>query len=126
MDANRFSTIARALIDESTRRQTLEVLLGGVIAALGGSWWSEETAARKNKRNKKSCQKPKHGKQVQQGKQHRKRKPCQKHDAPLASDPSPALSPICPAPTNATYVFQRQVGSEGASNGEFDLPYGVA
>ena len=122
----RFDTRARTLIGETTRRRTLGVLLGGAIAALGigGSWESEEAAARK--KQKKECQKRKHGKQVQQGKKGKKRKPCEKRDTPLAPDPSPALSPVCPAPSNATYVFQRQVGSEGTGNGEFDLPYGVA
>src|SRR3954451_15744465 len=126
MDARRCETIARARIAETTRRQTLGVLLGGAITALGiGASWESEEAAAKKKRKKKSCQKHNQGKHVQQSKKHKQRKPCPKHDTPSAPDPSSALSPVCPAPGNATYVFQRQVGSEGTGNGELNLPYGV-
>jgi DNA-binding beta-propeller fold protein YncE len=124
MDATWFNAVAGTLIDETTRRQTLGGLLGGAITALGiGRSW--ETTARE-KRKKKSCHKHKQGRQVEQGKKHKKRKSCQNRDTPLASDPAPTLSPICPAPNNAIYIFQRQVGSQGTGNGEFKLPYGVA
>jgi DNA-binding beta-propeller fold protein YncE len=123
MDAKWFDTIATDLFDDTTRRQTLGVLMGGTIAALctGASWG--EAAARKKR---KKCQKRNQGKTVEQGKKHRKRKSCAKRDTPLPSEPAPTLNPICPAPSNATYVFQRQVGSEGTGAGEFDLPHGVA
>jgi hypothetical protein len=61
MDATRCDTIARALIDETTRRQTLGGLLSGAIAALGvgGSWGGEEaTAKKKNKKRKKKAAQP--------------------------------------------------------------------
>ena len=82
MDAKRIETIARALIDETTRRQTLGGLLGGAMAALGvgGSWGREEAAAKKKKK-KKSCKKRKQGKQGKQGR-NTKRKPCKKPNTP--------------------------------------------
>lgn len=84
MDAKRIETIAKALIEETSRRQTLGGLLGGAIAALGvgGSWGSEEaTAKKKNKKNKRR----------------KKRKKKAAQPSPLQC-PSPPAAPLqCPA-----------------------------
>jgi len=114
MPAARFDITARTLIDETTRRQTLSGLLGGAFAALGvGSWWGSEEAAARKKRKKKSCNRRKHGKKRKQGKKH---KSCEKQGT--------ALSPVCPAPSNATFVFQRQLGgcAQEMSEGSDTLP----
>ena len=49
MDASRFDTLARSLIDGTTRRGALTALLGGMLAMLGLA----ETAATKGKRKRK-------------------------------------------------------------------------
>src|SRR5215204_900416 len=78
MDAKRCETIANALIDKTSRRQTLGGLLGGAMATLGvGGSWGSEVAAAKNKKKKKSCKKHKQAKKGKKGK-NTKRKPCKK------------------------------------------------